>query len=450
MIPILKILIFLPILIDFFWIFADYGNYFKMIMESIFQHLILIFFERNLRMNLKKLNDFQFNRKEFAGSLGELGTLIPLSVALITINDLGFTPIFLMVGLFYLVTGYYYRLPIPIQPLKVVAAIAIAFPDKITLPVMSATGILFGIILTLLAITGAIDHISRFFTRPIVRGIQLGLGFILMIKGISLVNTPELFVNSVSMGGGNGFSQSVIPFNLIIGIGGFLLGLVFISSRRYQAALVLICTGIFAGVLLGGGAKINWLLGPTPLSLYVPGAEDYWNALILLVIPQIPLTIGNAIMGTADTSKNLFGEDQSCRVTHKSLALDMGIFNFFTGLIGAMPMCHGAGGLAAHHRFGARTGGSNLMIGIIFVSVALILGKTGISIFSTIPNAILGVLLMFAGLELALIVRDLDNKKDFFTAFLIAGIAVATKNMGIAFGLGIVVSQVLKLDRIKI
>ncbi len=415
-------------------------------MVSIFQHLILIFLSGIHLMNLKKLNEFQFNRMEFAGSLGDLGTLIPLSVALITINHLGFTPIFLMVGLFYLLTGYYYRLPIPIQPLKVVAAIAIAFPDKITLPVMAATGILFGIILTLLAITGAMDHISRFFTRPIVRGIQLGLGFILMIKGIALVNTPELFIN----GGGNGLSQGVIPFNLIIGIGGFLLGLVFISSRRYPAALVLIFTGIFAGVLLGGGAKIDWLLGPTPLSLYVPGAEDYWNALILLVIPQIPLTIGNAIMGTADTSKNLFGEDQSCRVTHKSLALDMGIFNFFTGLLGAMPMCHGAGGLAAHHRFGARTGGSNLMIGIIFVAVALLLGKTGISIFSTIPNAILGVLLMFAGLELALIVRDLDNKKDFFTAFLIAGIAVATKNMGVAFGLGIVVSQVLKLDRVKI
>jgi SulP family sulfate permease len=397
-------------------------------------------------MNLKKLNEFQFNRMEFAGSLGDIGTLIPLSVALITINDLGFTPIFLMVGLFYLVTGFYYRLPIPIQPLKVVAAIAIAFPEKITLPVISATGILFGILLSLLAITGAIDKIAGFFTRPIVRGIQLGLGFILMIKGIALVNTPEIFIN----GGVNGFSGNVIPFNLIIGTGGFLLGLVFISSRRYPAALVLIFTGIFTGALLGGSVKINWLFGPTPLSLYVPGAEDYWNAMILLVIPQIPLTIGNAIIGTADTSKNLFGEDKSCRVTHKMLAIDMGIFNFLTGLIGGMPMCHGAGGLAAHHRFGARTGGSNLMIGAIFVAVALLLGKTGISIFSTIPNAILGVLLMFAGLELALIVRDLDNKKDFFTAFLIAGIAVATKNMGIAFGFGIIVSQVLKLKRVKI
>ena len=144
----------------------------------------------------------------------------------------------------------------------------------------------------------------------------------------------------------------------------------------------------------------------------------------------------------------LFGEDQSCRVTHKTLALDMGIFNFFTGLLGAMPMCHGAGGLAAHHRFGARTGGASLIA--IFVAVALLLDKTGISIFSTIPNAILGVLLMFAGLELALIVRDLDNKKDFFTAFLIAGVAVTTKNMGIAFGLGIIVSYGLKSEKINL
>jgi len=397
-------------------------------------------------MNLKRLNDFQFNRMEFAGSLGDLGTLIPLSVALITINNLGFTPIFLMVGLFYLITGSYYRLPIPVQPLKVVAAIAIAFPDKITLPVMSATGILFGIILTVMAVTGLIDKISGFFTRPIVRGIQLGLGFILMIKGIDLISTTELFLN----GAGSSFSQSIIPFNLIIGIGGFLIGLVFISSRRFPAALVLVFSGIIAGILLGGLEKIDWLIGPTSLPLYNPGLEDYWTALILLVIPQIPLTIGNAIIGTADTSRNLFGEDQSCRVTHKMLALDMGIFNLFTGLLATMPMCHGAGGLAAHYRFGARTGGSNLMIGIIFVAVALLLGKTGISIFSTIPNAILGVLLIFAGLELALIVRDLDNKKEFFTAFLIAGVAVASKNMGIAFGLGIIVSYVLKSDKIKL
>lgn len=397
-------------------------------------------------MNMKKLNEFKFNRLEFAGSLGDLGTLIPLSVALITINDLGFTPIFLMVGLFYLVTGFYYRLPIPVQPLKVVAAIAIAFPDKITLPVMSATGILFGIILTAMAVTGAIDHIAKLFTRPIIRGVQLGLGFILMIKGIALVSTPALFVNGL----GNGFAQTGIPFNLIIGIAGFLLGLFFISSRRYPAALVLVFSGIAAGILLGGGSKIEWLLGPTSMKFYNPGFDDYWNALILLVIPQIPLTIGNAIIGTKDTSVNLFGEDQSCRVTNKMLALDMGIFNFLTGLIAAMPMCHGAGGLAAHHRFGARTGGSSLMIGMVFVAVALLLGKTGISIFSTIPNAILGVLLMFAGLELALIVRDLDNKKDFFTAFLIAGIAVATKNMGIAFGLGIVVSYLLKSENIKL
>jgi len=397
-------------------------------------------------MNLKRLNDFQFNRMEFAGSLGDLGTLIPLSVALITINNLGFTPIFLMVGLFYLITGSYYRLPIPVQPLKVVAAIAIAFPDKINLPVMSATGILFGIILTVMAVTGLIDKISGFFTRPIVRGIQLGLGFILMIKGIDLISTTELFLN----GAGSSFSQSIIPFNLIIGIGGFLIGLVFISSRRFPAALVLVFSGIIAGILLGGLEKIDWLIGPTSLPLYNPGLEDYWTALILLVIPQIPLTIGNAIIGTADTSRNLFGEDQSCRVTHKMLALDMGIFNLFTGLLATMPMCHGAGGLAAHYRFGARTGGSNLMIGIIFVAVALLLGKTGISIFSTIPNAILGVLLIFAGLELALIVRDLDNKKEFFTAFLIAGVAVASKNMGIAFGLGIIVSYVLKSDKIKL
>src|SRR5690606_16708258 len=100
------------------------------------------------------------------------------------LNGLSFSSVFLWVGLFYLAAGLYYKLPIPVQPLKLVSAIAIAFPEKITLPVISATGLIFGLLLILLAISGLIDRLARLFTRPIVRGIQLGLGFMLIMKGI--------------------------------------------------------------------------------------------------------------------------------------------------------------------------------------------------------------------------------------------------------------------------
>jgi SulP family sulfate permease len=394
-----------------------------------------------------ELAGYKFNRVEFAGSLGDLGTLIPLSVALMMITGLGVTPVLMMVGIFYMVSGLYFRLPIPVQPLKVVSAIAIAYPAKITLSVVAASGMIFGVLLLFLAITGIIDRLSKFFTKPIMRGIQLGLGFILMNKGIELVMKPELFIYDA----GSVISVAGISVNHIVGIVGFIVTLILLSSKRFPSALVVVCAGVAVGVLFGAFKNTTIVLGPTPLKIYTPGIQDFINAVMLLVIPQIPLTLGNAIMGTTDTCYSLFGKGAATKkASFKAFASSMGIMNLFTGMIGGMPMCHGSGGLAAHYRFGARTGGSNIMIGIVFLIIALVFGKIGISLLSSIPNAILGILLLFAGLELALLIKDVKEKKDLFLSFLIAGVAFATTNMGIAFFIGIIVMYLMKWKRIEI
>jgi SulP family sulfate permease len=394
-----------------------------------------------------RIKDFEFNRSELAGSLGDLGTLVPLSIALITINGLSFTSVFLMVGLFYLVTGLYYRLPIPVQPLKVVAAIAIASPVTVTLPVMAATGIIFGAFLLFLAFTGLIDRISRLFTRPIVRGIQLGLGLVLITKGIAFIQNRELLIQS----SGEETLVGGVPVNIIIGVAGVVLVLLLLNSKRFPAALLIVGLGVIIGTAFGAFSDTKWDFGPTEMKVFSTSLNDYVTALYLLVIPQIPLTIGNAIIGTTDAVKNLFGKGEiTRRVTNRRFTMDMGLANIVTGLLAAMPMCHGAGGLAAHYRFGARTGGSNVMIGLILIVIALAFGVVGISILSSIPYAVLGVLLLFAGLELALLVRDVEGKEELFVVFLIAGIGLATTNMGIAFGAGIVVNRLIKWARMKI
>jgi SulP family sulfate permease len=385
---------------------------------------------------------------EFAGSLGDLGTLIPLSIALVIINGLNFTSVFLLVGLFYLASGLYYRLPIPVQPLKVVSAIAIAFPEKITLPVMSATGLLFGTFLVLLALTGLIDQLARLFTKPIVRGIQLGLGFILIMKGITFIREPALFIGD----SGHILLLQRVPANLIVGLLAVVLVLFLLSSHRFPAALMVVTAGILVGILFGAIKGIQWRFGWTPIEFFKPNSiDDFRTALFLLVIPQIPLTIGNAIIGTTDTARSLFGNGpQTAKASNRSFSLSMGMANIAAGFLAAMPMCHGAGGLAAHYRFGARTGGSNIMIGILFILIALVFGRIGVSLLSTIPNAVLGTLLLFAGLELALLIRDIKERRDLFIAFLIAGIGLATTNMSIAFASGIIVSWLLKCGNIKI
>lgn len=394
-----------------------------------------------------QIGTHKFDRLEFSGSLGDLGTLIPLSAALMLITGLSVTSVLLMTGLFYIVCGLYYRLPIPVQPLKVVSAIAIAYPEKISLPVMAAAGMIFGVVLLFMALTGVIDWLAKFFTKAIVRGIQLGLGLILMNKGLAFILRPELFIyqsaETYSLGG--------VPINLIIGIIGGIMTLLLLSSKRFPAALVVIFAGLVIGVLFGALENTALTLGPTSVRFYMPTGDDFINAFILLVIPQIPLTIGNAVMGTTDTCHTLFGKGPLTeKASYRAFATSMGLINTVIGMIGGMPVCHGAGGLAAHYRFGARTGGSNIMIGIVFLIIALGFGKIGISLLSAIPNAVLGILLLFAGLELGMMIKDVSEKNDLFVSLLIAGIGFATTNMGIAFFTGIIVMYLIRWQNIKL
>jgi SulP family sulfate permease len=165
----------------------------------------------------------------------------------------------------------------------------------------------------------------------------------------------------------------------------------------------------------------------------------------------MPLTIGNACVGTAETCASLFtGNQNLSRAKAGKFALSMGIVNLPLGFLGAIPMCHGTGGLAAHYRFGARSGGAPIMIGTFFVIVALVLGELGFQLLSIIPQSVLGVLLVFAGLELCPLLKSLKTNEEYFIALLIAGIALAVPNMGWAFGVGIATDLFIRKMKIKI
>jgi sulfate permease, SulP family len=387
----------------------------------------------------------RFDRVELAGSLGDLGTLLPIVVGMILINKLSPTTVFLAFGLFYLMTGFYFRLPIPVQPLKAVGAIAIAYPNQITESVIGASGVLFGFILLVLSLSGTLDRVAKLFTQPVVRGIQLALGLIFLKKGIELITTQNVFLSGVN---GN-FSEYQI--NLGIGVLVFVIVLLLLDNKKIPAALAALGFGIIAGLLLGGLQNQPIRIGPTPVHLISPSVHDFWTAFIMLILPQIPLTIGNACVGTADMCNSVFPDNPLLsKTTAGKFALTMGIANFPAGFFGAVPMCTGTGGLAAHYRFGARTGGAPIMIGAIFVVLALVLGELGFTILTLIPNSVLGVLLIFAGLELCPLVRSLKTNEEFFVALLIAGIALAVPNMAWAFGIGILVDLFIRYMGTKI
>ncbi len=380
------------------------------------------------------LSPFRFDRNELAGSLGDLGTLLPLTIALVLINSVPLATTLLLIGIMYVASGVYYRLPIPVQPLKVVAAVAIA--SQLPVETIAASGLILGVILLLLAVTGAIDLVARIFTRPIVRGIQLGLGMILMIQGVGFIGASELLLNG----------PAHVPwFNPLVGILGALVTLLFLENKRFPAALLLLGFGVVVGLIFGDrpdGAPTGG-----GLEFIAPDLSRYWDAFFLLILPQLPLTIGNAIISTRDVALTKFGPEKSARVTLKALLTSMGLTGIATGLVGSMPLCHGAGGLAAHYRFGARTGGSNLVIGTIFVLLALLFGNQALALLTLIPNGILGVLLFFAGLELARLIGDTTEKWDLMVALATAGVSVATKNVGLGVLVGLAAQGAVKTAR---
>jgi SulP family sulfate permease len=160
------------------------------------------------------------------------------------------------------------------------------------------------------------------------------------------------------------------------------------------------------------------------------------------------MTLGNAVLAYTDLSREYFGE-RAVQVTNRKACVSMALANFLSFCLGGMPLCHGAGGLAAHYRFGARTAGSNLMIGLIFAALALLLGERIVAVFNLLPMAILGILLVFAGVQLAITIMDLELRKDYFVATLMLGITLAS-NLAAGFIAGMIVAWVLKWEQLAI
>ena len=395
---------------------------------------------------------YLFNRVEFAGSLGDLGTLLPLAAGMIMINGLNPQGLFLSVGLFYVACGYFYGLPVPVQPMKVVGAYALA--TGLTAQQISASGAWLAAILLVAGITGLIDLIGRYTPKAVIRGVQLSTGSLLMAQGIKLMWGTSSFQSLKKAAEPFLVIQQLgpIPIGIILGAAGIFLTLLLLENKRFPAGLIVVGGGMVVGLLAGTREGIDQLAVsvylPDLLPFGLPAMEDLSLVLLLLVMPQIPMTIGNAVVAYADLSKDYYG-DASARVTYRNTCLSMAAGNALSFLLGGMPLCHGAGGLAAHYRFGARTAGSNMIIGIIFISLALFLGTGILAVVYMIPLAILGVLLLYAGSQLCMTMIDLMSRKDLFVAVVMLGITLAT-NLAAAFVAGIALAYMLKSERMAV
>ena len=387
------------------------------------------------------MGNFRFDRMEAAGSLGNLGTLLPLAVGMIVLNGLSATNVFLLVGLFSILSGVYFRIPAAVEPMKAIGAYAIAVglsPLEI-----QAACLWMGGILLLLGGTGFIQVIQRLTPKSAIRGVQLVVGVVLLTKGLALIVEPDVHMRLRDVLG--------VPLGPLIGALGLIVTLLLLDNRRVPAAMVVLILGIGLGLLVGkpfeagvaSGAPV-FALGPYGW----PSPDVFWWVLPVLVLPQLPVTVGNAILSNVELSHEYFPE-KSGRVTNRSVSISMGLANCAAFLLGGMPMCHGAGGLAAHYRFGARTAGSNIIIGGTFVVLALSLREKLLGVLNLIPDAMLGVLLVFAGIQLALMIRDLVDRRDLFVALFMLGLGLVL-NLAVAFLAGVAVAHLVRLRSIEV
>jgi Molybdate transporter of MFS superfamily len=348
---------------------------------------------------------------ELAGAFGDFGTIVPLVLAAAAVCSLPLAPVLLFFGIWYIATGLIYRLPIPVEPMKAVAAIAIA--GALGAGEIAAAGLVLGVIFLLLGSEGWMTGIARVIPESVIRGIQLALALLLLRTSLGfLAGDPQTFILAAAI---------------------ILAGLLLSLRTRIPdlSALVVIALGLVMGISLHGFPGFQLMAVPAPV---IPAWGDLSAALAQMVVPQAILTITNAILATSLLSRDLFRSE----VSPARLSRTIGLMNLTSVPFGGFPMCHGAGGLAGQYRFGARTGTANIFAGLIFLSIALFFA--GPQVLTLIPAGIFGALLLYTSLELG---RH-SLKRDSLLVALVMGAIALLSSITVAFFAGLVLAYALR------
>jgi len=366
-----------------------------------------------LQRDPRHYRDFEFNLRELAGSMGDFGTLFPLAVGLIVVCGMDPAALFVMIGLTNIATGLIYRLPMPVEPKKVISVAAIA--QGWTASMVAASGLGLGILWFILTLTGLMRRLAEITPVYIIRGIQLALGITLGWQALQMM-APEPWW----------------------GIAALAIILLLRENRFAPAALVLMGLGIV--IMAARGDLANTVTFGIRLPRFaVPTWNDVWRTMVLAGFAQIPLTITNAVLATATMIRDLFPDKP---VSEDRLMLNMGAMNVASSFFGGMPMCHGSGGLAGQYYFGARTGGTNILEGVIEVALGVFLGQSLADVLNVFPMALIGGMMLMVGVQFVRPVIKL-RAWPLYLALVTTAVSVAT-NMAVGFLVGLAAAYVVR------
>ncbi len=355
----------------------------------------------------------RFDRNEFAGAFGDLGTDLPLLIGVIAASGIDSASVLVLFGLMQVFTGLWYRMPMPVQPLKAFAALVIA--QKIKGPVIFGGGLAVGVGMFFLSVTGLIDALARLVPKAVVRGIQFGLALQLATLALK---------QYVGADGAAGYALAAAAFAATV---------VLFGNRRWPAALVVIALGVgyallFKLDLATAQRAVGWHLPAWRL----PQRADVLAGALLLALPQIPLSLGNSILATRQVAHDYFPDRP---LTIRKISFTYALMNLVNPFLGGFPVCHGSGGLVGHYAFGARTGGSVVIYGGLFLVMGLFFSQGFADVVQIFPLPVLGVLLLFEALSLASLLRDISAHRADLLVALLVGLLCAGLPYGYLVGL---------------
>jgi xanthine/uracil/vitamin C permease (AzgA family) len=355
----------------------------------------------------------RFDRHEWSGAFGDMGTDLPLLVGMILAARLDSASVLAIFGLMQIITGVWYRMPMPVQPLKAMAALVIA--QKLPAATLYGGGLAIGAAMLLLSLSGAITWVARIVPKPVVRGIQFGLG--LQLASIALKD----YVRSDGTAG------------WLLAAAGFLLTVVLMRQHRFPAAAAIVALGLaYAFAFKLSGADFASAAGFRLPQFHAVSWTDIWTGFLVLALPQLPLSLANSVLATRQVASDLFPERP---LSVRQIGLTYSLMNLVNPFLGGAPTCHGSGGMAGHYAFGGRTGGSVVIYGMIFLVLGLFFSGGFQKVIEIFPLPVLGILLLFESLALLLLVRDLGPEKSDFAVAALVGLAALFLPYGYVIGM---------------
>ncbi|KAM0828733.1 hypothetical protein ACQ4PT_067349 [Festuca glaucescens] len=411
---------------------------------------------------------------ELNGAMGDLGTYIPivLSLSLSRHLDLGTTLIF--TGIYNAVTGLVYGVPMPVQPMKSIAAAALSDPS-FDIPEIMAAGILTAAFVLLLGVTRLMKLVYWFVPLPVVRGIQLAQGLNFAMAAVKYIRYEQDPGKGKSAGrrpwaGLDGLVLALAAVCFIVLVNGagedhvqVAPGTVAVAQEEEDAegqenisrrswrrrwastipsAVIVFVLGVVFAIIRHPAAVKELRLGPSRMRVVHIPREAWKQGFIKGAVPQIPLSVLNSVVAVCKLTRDLFPEKEASAT---SVSVTMGAMNLVGCWFGAMPCCHGAGGLAGQYKFGGRSGACVAALGGLKLALGLLLGGSVLRVLTNFPVGLLGVLLLFAGVELAIAARDMSTKAEAFVMLVCTAVSLVGSSAALGFLCGMIAHGLLLL-----